>query len=91
MPYADKPLSFLSNMDSSLQSYGLKIPGLEARLESLWLSELELPQLNKDLFIACDVVSSPISVLGIVQALEPAGRAGRVECLPASVLSTLFS
>lgn len=65
-------------MDSSLQSHGLKIPGLEVGLESQWLSELELPQLNKDLFIAGDVASSPISVLGIVQALEPAGRAGRV-------------
>lgn len=77
VPYVDDPLRFLSIMDTSLSSSGLKIWGLEVGLGSQWLSDLEPSPSNRDPCVMCDVASTLTSVLGVVQALEPAGRAGR--------------
>lgn len=73
-------------MDTLLSSYGLELGH-----ESQWRSELEPAPLNRDPFVTFDVSFTVTSVLGAVQALEPAGRAGGLSCLPASLLWTLFS
>lgn len=48
-------------------------------------SKLELSQFPEGPVTTCDLVPTPTSGLGIVQALEQVTRAGRVQCLPASL------
>lgn len=88
--YAEDPLRFLSIMDTSLSSSDLKIWGLEAGLGSQWLSDLEPSPSNRDPRVMCDVASTLTLVLGVVQALEPVGRAGRPWCLSASLYQLPF-
>lgn len=73
VPYTDDPLILLSIMDTLLSSYDLEVGH-----ESQWLLELEPSPLNRDPFVTCDVAFTVTSVLGVVQPLEPAGRAGRL-------------
>lgn len=47
--------------------------------------KLELSQFPEGPVTTCDLVPTPTSGLGSVQALEQVTRAGRVQCLPASL------